>query len=76
MFKLSKIDFALTRLYKHGFSTTVRAGTGGDEAGIWAGDMVRAFIFLLIPFIRSVVSRRIQHALDHSRTDPFLCSDF
>lgn len=34
------------------FSFIVRAGTGGDEAGIWAGDLVGTYLYFVLPLIR------------------------
>lgn len=44
---LSKISF----LWKSCHLFAVRAGTGGDEAGIWAGDLVGTYWFLAFPIV-------------------------
>ena len=45
-FKLCKFCriYIASVTYIYGISDAVRAGTGGDEAGIWAGDIVGTHI--------------------------------
>lgn len=38
------------------FSFAVRAGTGGDEAGLWAGDLVGTYLFFVLPNLWRIIT--------------------
>lgn len=53
--------FSSSKDFLSSFTSAVRAGTGGDEAGIWAGDLVGTWLHLSFPSLIHVECLKCSH---------------